>query len=231
MAWTIRSRWTMRSTSRLVVLLRGVNVGGHRTIRPAVLAKALRHLGAVNIGAAGTFVFQRPVTRRQVRAELAQRLPFATKIVICDGREIVRLMSNAIIAPSRRPGPVVGFVSVLTRAPRVQPSLPMRFPARGEWMLNVLACDGRFVIGQYRRKMKAIGYLGTLDRVFGTPATTRNWNTMAAVVKALETDVREDSHAAVNPTTRRANAPVTESEIHAVLTALADTPKAIARLA
>jgi len=39
----------------LVVFLRGVNVGGHRTFRPSVLARELEHLDAVNIGAAGTF--------------------------------------------------------------------------------------------------------------------------------------------------------------------------------
>ena len=35
----------------LVVLLRGVNVGGHKTFRPAALAKELALLDAVNIGA------------------------------------------------------------------------------------------------------------------------------------------------------------------------------------
>ena len=34
--------------------------------------------------------------------------------------------------------------------------------------------------------MKAIGYLGTLDRIFGVPATTRNWNTITAIAKTLE---------------------------------------------
>jgi uncharacterized protein (DUF1697 family) len=33
--------------------------------------------------------------------------------------------------------------------------------------------------------MKVIGYLGALDRMFGVPATTRNWNTMTAVAKLL----------------------------------------------
>ena len=47
----------------LVVLLRGVNVGGHRTFRPAILAEQLKHLDAINIGAAGTFVVRQPVTR------------------------------------------------------------------------------------------------------------------------------------------------------------------------
>ena len=53
----------------LVVLLRGVNVGGHRTFRPTTLAEQLKHLDAANIGAAGTFVIRRPVTRAQLRAE------------------------------------------------------------------------------------------------------------------------------------------------------------------
>jgi uncharacterized protein (DUF1697 family) len=34
--------------------------------------------------------------------------------------------------------------------------------------------------------MKVIGYLGTLDRVFGVPATTRNWTTIAAIAKVVE---------------------------------------------
>ena len=78
----------------LVVLLRGVNVGGHRTFRPTTLTKQLKHLDAVNIGAAGTFVIRQPVTRAQLRAELASRLPFNAEIMICQGREILRLMSH-----------------------------------------------------------------------------------------------------------------------------------------
>ena len=62
----------------------------------------------------------------------------------------------------------------------------MTFPATGRWLLKVLARDGRLVVGVYRRHMKAIGYLGTLDRVFGVPVTTRNWNTMTAIGKVLE---------------------------------------------
>ncbi len=76
------SRSRRRKRVALVVLLRGVNVGGHRTFRPAALARQLKHLDAVNIGAAGTFVIRRPVTRAQLRAELARRLPFDTAIMI-----------------------------------------------------------------------------------------------------------------------------------------------------
>lgn len=169
----------------LVVLLRGVNVGGHKTFRPAALAQQLKHVGAVNIGAAGTFVIRQPVTQAQLRAELARRLPFETEIMICQGRDIVRLMSQNPFADEPLQPDLVHFVSVLSKRPSSSPSLPMSFPSAGTWLLKVLARDNRFVFGVYRRHMKAIGYLGTLDRLFGVPVTTRNWNTFTAIAKVL----------------------------------------------
>jgi uncharacterized protein (DUF1697 family) len=169
----------------LVVLLRGVNVGGHRIFRPTTLTEQLKHLDAVNIGAAGTFVIRRPITRARLRAELARRLPFDAEIMICEGREIVRMMSQDHFAGQPARPDMVRFVSVLSRRPRSAPSTPLSFPPSGTWLLKVLARDNRFVFGLYRRQMKAISYLGTLDRLFGGPVTTRNWNTMTAVARVL----------------------------------------------
>ena len=169
----------------LVVLLRGVNVGGHRTFRPRVLAAQLEHLDAVNIGAAGTLVIRRHVTRAQLRAELTRRLPFQTEIMICEGREIHRLRSHDPFAGQPVGPNVVRFVSVLSRCPRSAPTMPMLLPPTGRWLVKILARERRFVFGMYRRQMKAIGYLGGLDRIFGVPATTRNWNTITAISEAL----------------------------------------------
>lgn len=169
----------------LVVLLRGVNVGGHRTFRPSALAKQLTHLDAVNIGAAGTFVIRRPGTRAQVRAELARRLPFDTEIMLCDGRAFDRLMSGDHFAGQSAGPDIVRFVSALSRRPRSAPTLPMVLPTSGKWLLKVLARDGRFLVGVYRRHMKVISLLGTLDRIFGVPVTTRSWTTMATVARVL----------------------------------------------
>ena len=171
----------------LVVLLRGLNVGGHRRFRPSVLARQLRHLDAVNIGATGTFVIRRPVSATRLRAAIARRLPFAAEIVICRGREIAELRSRDPFAGQPTRPDVVRFVSVLSRRARLSPRLPMQLPARGRWLLKVLAREGRFVLGLYRRHMKGIGYLGEMDRLFGAPATTRNWNTVAAIAKAVVT--------------------------------------------
>lgn len=64
----------------LVTFLRGVNVGGHRTFRPSILAHQLKEYGVVNIGAAGTFVVCKPVSQRRLRCELLRRLPFETEV-------------------------------------------------------------------------------------------------------------------------------------------------------
>ncbi|HJU44017.1 MAG TPA: hypothetical protein VJ691_14420 [Vicinamibacterales bacterium] len=169
-----------------VVFLRGVNVGGHRTFRPSVLADQLRHLDAINIGAAGTFVIRRPISRVQLRTEFARRLPFDAQIMICQGREITALVARDFFAGCAVRPDIVRFVSVLAKSPRSAPAPPVCIPAAGSWLVKVLAREDRFVVGLYRRQMKAISCLGTLDRVFGEPATTRNWNTMAAVAKALD---------------------------------------------
>ena len=169
----------------LVVLLRGLNVGGHRIFRPTTLAKQLQHLGAVNIGATGTFVIRQPVSRGQLRIEVARRLPFDAEIMICQGREILRLLSQDCFAGQPVRPDIVRFVSILSRHPRSAPRLPIKLPPRGRWLLKILARDGRFAFGLYRRDMKVISYLGTLDQVFGAPATTRNWNTITAIAKVL----------------------------------------------
>jgi uncharacterized protein (DUF1697 family) len=151
-----------------------------------MLAEQLKHLDAVNIGAAGTFVIRRPVARAQLRAELALRLPFDTEVMICQGREIVRLMSRNHFGDQPARPDVVRFVSVLSRRPRLAPPTPMSFPSSGRWLLKILARAGRFVFGVYRRHMKVVSYLGTLDRLFGVPVTTRNWNTITAVARVLD---------------------------------------------
>jgi hypothetical protein len=163
-----------------------VNVGGHRTFRPSALAAQLKHLGAVNIGAAGTFVIRQPVTRAQLRVELARRLPFDTEIMICEGLEIARLASSNFFADQVVRPDIVRFVSVLSRAPRSLPSTPLSLPSTGKWLVRILTRESRFVVGLYRRQMEAIGHLGRLDRVFGVPVTTRNWNTITTIAKVLE---------------------------------------------
>lgn len=172
----------------LVVLLRGVNVGGHRRFRPAQLVKDLAHLDMVNIGAAGTFVVRGRVSQQALRDQLTDALPFETEIMICPGREVAALVGQDWFARYPPVRALVPFGTLLARKPKALPALPLQLPDTGPWLARVLAVEGRWVIGVHRREIRAIGQLGKLDRIFGSPATTRSWTTVDAIARAVEGD-------------------------------------------
>lgn len=176
----------------LVVFLRGVNVGGHRTFRPSLLAKTLGKYDVVNVGAAGTFIVRKPGSRAKFRAELIRKLPFEAEIVFCEGRDLIRMHKENPFGTKKPPPDVVRFVSLLSRAGSLRTPLPVLFPREGEWLVRVIGSQSRFVFGEYRRHMKTIGYLGQVDKLFAAPATTRNWNTIVMIVRLLQHRRNED---------------------------------------
>jgi uncharacterized protein (DUF1697 family) len=173
-----------------VVFLRAANVGKHNRFQPAILARKLAKFGIVNIGAVGTFVVREYVSESALRRAFARKLPFKCEMMICPARDIIKLASKDPFL--RQPsGPnITRFVSVLAKRLRALPPLPLSLPSDDDWLLKIIAIQGRFVLGLYRRQMKAISYLSQIEKRLGVPATTRNWNTIEKVMKIL----RHDSH-------------------------------------
>ena len=165
-----------------------------------MLAQQLKHFDVVNIGAAGTFVVRAPTSQTRLRAELSRRLPFEASIIICKGQDLLDVAKCKPFGDEPAGSGVVRFVSVMAKRPSPVPSIPMSFPGQGKWLLRILATEKRFVFGQYRRHMKTIGFLGMIDGVFGVPVTTRNWNTILAIVEVL----KKPSSFAAGTITRRA---------------------------
>ena len=137
------------------------------------------------MGAAGTFVVRKPGAQSRFRAELLRKLPFDTAVAICDGRDVLRIETDNPFQAEGVPE-VVRFVTVLSQPGKVQAPLPYTLPKEGEWLVRLIASDHPFVFGEYRRHMRTIGYLGQIDKLFSVPGTTRNWNTMMAVVRILK---------------------------------------------
>ena len=169
----------------LVVFLRAVNVGGHNTFRPSVLARELGDYNVVNIGAAGTFVVRKAVSQEKFRRVLLHRLPFPAEVIICEGRTLGSLAADDPFAGEPSGPDIVRFVSVLSKRPGRLPPIPLQFPTEGEWVVRIIGCRDRFLFGLYKRQMRTISYLGRVEKLLGIPATTRNWNTITAILKAL----------------------------------------------
>ena len=175
---------------RQVVFLRGVNVGKANRCQPAVIASQLSSLGVVNIGAVGTFVVREDVNESALRAAIAKKLPFKCEIMICPARDIIKLAAKNPFTGQPSGEKITRFVSVLAKplALLLPLNLPHYLPSPDDWLLKIIAIQDRFVLGVYRREMKAIGYLGKFEKLLGVSATTRNWNTIAKIAKTLSED-------------------------------------------
>ncbi len=174
-----------------VVFLRAVNVGGTNRCQPALIAKQLAKFGVVNIGSVGTFVVREDVNESALRGAIAKKLPFNCEIMICPAHDVIKLASKDPFAQQPSRPDITRFVNVLAKRLRALPPLPLSLPSDGDWLVKIIAIQDRFVLGVYLRQMKAISYLGKIEKLLGVPATTRNWNTIEKVVKILRQDSQD----------------------------------------
>jgi len=173
-----------------VVFLRAINVGGANLCKPAQIAKELKKFDIVNIGAVGTFVVRENVSESVLRETIAHQLakPYGIKceIMICPGRDVLKLAAQDPFARQPRGTEITHFVSVLAKPLRLPPALPLSLPSKDEWLLKLFAIQGKFALGIYRRQPKAISYLGRIEKLLGVPVTTRNWNTIQKIVETIK---------------------------------------------
>ena len=167
-----------------VVFFRAVNVGGHQKFQPGELAKELAEFGVVNIGAAGTFVVRENVSQAKLRDEILHRLRFKPELMICPAREVLELVRGNWFGdlPARKD--LGRFVSVLQKAPRAKPPLPIKQPAGAKWEVWVVAITGRFALSI--RRLGQTYSNAVVEKHLGIPATTRNWNTIEVICEVLE---------------------------------------------
>jgi uncharacterized protein (DUF1697 family) len=173
---------------RWVVFLRGVNVGKANRCQPAAIVRELSRLGVINIGAVGTFVVRENVSESTLRTAIAKKLPFKCEIMVCPARDIIKLASKDPFADQSSDPNITRFVNVLAKRLPSPPPLPLCLPADDGWVLKIISIENQFVLGLYRREMKAIRYLGKVEKLLGVPSTNRNWNTIQKVAKILETN-------------------------------------------
>ena len=108
--------------------------------------------------------------------------------MICPAKAIVDLVRKDPFAREPSAANITRFVNVLHKPLRKRPPLPLSLPSDDDWLLRVIAIQGRFVLGLYQREMKAISYLGKIEQLLGVPATNRNWNTIQKVAEILTQD-------------------------------------------
>lgn len=175
-----------------VVFLRGVNVGGHKTFRPSLLAKDLSaDFDVTNVGAAGTFVVRRAASPASLRSAIVARLPFEAGIMVCPAEEIRDLLRSEPFGCGKPQADTKRFVSVLEKSPARPAPLPIERPPGKEWQVRLVRVELRYALSVWRRTGERGLYPNeVVERALGVSATTRGWETIGKVARILETDVR-----------------------------------------
>ena len=170
-----------------VVFLRAVNVGGHQKLQPSVLAKKLAKFDVVNAGAAGTFVVRKAVDQTALRTEILRALPFKPEIMICAARDVITLVDKKPFGDTPPTKDVRQLITIMLKAPRSVPRLPLDQPAGKDWQARILSIHGRFAASLWRPQKRAMLYPNAvIEKQFGIPATTRSWSAFSTIRKLLE---------------------------------------------
>lgn len=170
----------------LVVFMRGVNVGGHKAFRPSELARRLESLEVKSIGAAGTFAVGTNAAEPDVRRQFTKHIPFETELMICSKKDLASLVALMPFEAKGLPKSDGQYVTVVGRAARGLPKLPLEVPAGKDWQVRIIAVHRIFMVSLARRVGSKLLYPNeVVERQLGVPATTRNWSTILKVHEAL----------------------------------------------
>ncbi len=169
----------------VVAFLRSANVGGHHVFKSREVCDRLRRegVGAVSYGAAGTFIVSGVESVNQVESLVEAVIPFKTAIITRALDQIQDLAKRDPFARARTDVGITRYASFLKDPPSIRPALPLARPFAKEWRVKLVGFHQDTVLSLYRRVAgKAIDPNAVVEREFGCPATSRNWNTVLSLL-------------------------------------------------
>ena len=170
-----------------VVFFRAANVGGKNVFRPAQVVAALEHLGAVNVGAAGTFLIRKKASAASVRREILAQMPFEPELTVVPAAEVLSVVRRAPLGRVTFSKDQRGWVAVLASKPKVEPTLPLLKPEGKDWSVRMDRIEGPFALGLWRRTKRGFTFPNqVVETALGVRATTRWWETMERIAALIE---------------------------------------------
>jgi len=177
-----------KSTS-CVAFLRGINVGGHKPIKMQDLKRAFESLGLKNVKtilASGNVVFDQPGRTDptgKIESRLKQAFNVDIGVVVRDMQELKKLAEAEPFKGIRVTPQTRLYVTFLSEHPKKMPKAPFQPSGKNYIIAGV---SGREVLSVVNLSgdTQTTDLMGFLDKEFGRSVTTRNWNTIARILKS-----------------------------------------------
>jgi len=172
--------------NRFIALLRGINVGGHRSISMEDLRAIFASAGCGNVTTyiqSGNVIFETSAADtapliRTIEGRLLETLGSEASVILRTVREFERIVGRDPFGEVREDAkPYVTFLA--TKPPR-RPTIPMTSSKGDVEIIDIVGHDLFSLSHPYKGRY---GFPNAfIEKEFGIPATTRNWTTVGKLL-------------------------------------------------
>jgi uncharacterized protein (DUF1697 family) len=170
---------------KYAAFLRGINVGGHKTVPMEQLKKTFESLGFQNIRtllASGNVLFDAPKKSlvelaRKIGEGLEKTFGFEIGVLVRTIDEIQKLIDSAPFKNIRVTPQTRLYVTFISGKPNDTLKIPYESPGKEIKILHA-SDDTVLSVVNLSHGVGTIDLMGILEKEFGKNITTRNWNTI-----------------------------------------------------
>ena len=173
--------------AKYIVLLRGINVGGHKKVPMAELKKMFAEMGFENVQTllnSGNVVFdgkkeKEPLLIQKIGKQLESTFGFTVNVMLRSAEEIQQLLALAPFKNTEVDKNTRLYVTFLAEKPSSVLELPYSSPEND---FSILQKTDREIFSVLNIKTaRSVDAMAFLEKEFGKNVTTRNWNTLVKI--------------------------------------------------
>lgn len=178
-----------------VAFLRAINVGGHAIIKMADLKRAFEDAGAGNVQTyiqSGNVIFDAPNSKsaqtklfKAIESRLDSLMDKRIDIMYRTSDELNRMIESNPFKSIDTRKDLKLYVAFLSGGPEQKPKLPLRSDKDGIEIIQISGADVFVVSHPVGKGRYGVPNL-LVEKEFGCPATSRNWNTVQKIVMKME---------------------------------------------
>lgn len=179
--------------SKYAAFLRGINVGGHKTVKMEELKKAFETLGFEKVKtllASGNVLFAAPSASesalvKKIESKLESTFGHEIGVLIRKIEELQRLAEAKPFARIKVTPQTRLYVTFIAGKTKSSLKIPYASPDKNFRIIRVTESEVCSVL-TVTPNSRSVDLMSILEKEFGRKVTTRNWNTIEKILKASE---------------------------------------------
>jgi uncharacterized protein (DUF1697 family) len=179
--------------NKYIAFLRGINVGGQKTIKMEELKKTFEAMGFANVKtllASGNVLFDAPMTSKntlatEIEETLEKTFGHEIGVLIRTIESLQKLADDNPFADVKVTPQTRLYVTFLSENSKSDLTIPYKSPDGNFRILQASSGEVCSVL-TLSPNTRTVDLMSILEKEYGKRVTTRNWNTIERILKASE---------------------------------------------